>query len=61
MVKCQEDQGNIKGAIDVESDCEGGTQEGTSEIEEGNQEKARAVLLVGSFSAYGPSIPSLLR
>jgi hypothetical protein len=53
-----------EGEVGVESDCEGDSSEGTnwSLGVEGEEASSRAVLTVGSFSAYvdsRPSIPSL--
>ena len=46
------------GDLNVESDCEDdstGPESGAPEVTEGRGEEARAVLIVGSFSAYASS------
>ena len=45
---------DLEGGSNIESDCEGDPTEGvpeTAEMKEGKEEKTRAVLITGSFSA----------
>ena len=48
---------DLEGDINVESDCEGDSPEVTSE-EEKKEGGTRAVLIIGSFSAYVSFLPS---
>lgn len=68
MVKYHKSQStpidNLEGHVDVESDCDGDPPEAREEdptMREENHEQGRAILLVGSFSAYGLSILFLSR
>ena len=48
--------GDLEGEVNAESDCEGDLPEVGEVSNEGNEERIRAVLTKGSFSAYAPSI-----